>query len=200
MRHWWTSWVTTSLTSPEEVKRLLSLGVDVNCRGWRNWTPLMWAAGYGNSDVVELLVSKGADVSLVDRLGYNILHFAGGGWVTTSFTSPEEVKRHLSLGVDVNCRGWRNWTPLMWAAGYGNSDVVELLVSRGADVSLVDRLGYNILHLACMGGDLETVKFVLSLNVVDINARNKRVKTVADLARYWGRPRVVDLLVSCGAQ
>ncbi|XP_048254561.1 protein HOS4-like isoform X2 [Haliotis rufescens] len=112
----------------------------------------------------------------------------------------DEVKRLLSLGVDVNCRGWRNWTPLMWAAGYGNSDVVQLLVSKGADVSLVDVVGVNILHFAGWGGDLETVKFVLSLNVVDIDARDKEGKTAADYARSNRYPRVVDLLESRGAQ
>ncbi|XP_046564400.1 aminopeptidase N-like [Haliotis rubra] len=35
----------------------------------------------------------------------------------------------------------------------------------------MDRRGRNVLHWACLGGDLEIVKLILSLNVVDINAR-----------------------------
>ncbi|XP_046339096.2 serine/threonine-protein phosphatase 6 regulatory ankyrin repeat subunit C-like [Haliotis rufescens] len=111
----------------------------------------------------------------------------------------EEVKRLLSQGVDVNCR-WRSGTPVMWAAYRGHRDVVELLVSEGADVSLVDRNGHNTLHYACVGGHLETVKFVLSLHVVDIDARNNYGETAADLARRRGHTRVLDLLVSRGAQ
>ncbi|XP_046346827.2 cytadherence high molecular weight protein 2-like isoform X1 [Haliotis rufescens] len=113
----------------------------------------------------------------------------------------EEVKRILSQGVDVNCR-WGGWseTPVMEAAYRGHRDVVELLVSEGADVSLVDRDGYNTLHYASYGGHLETVKFVLSLHVVDIDARDNYGQTAADLARSGGHTRVLDLLVSRGAQ
>ncbi|XP_048258008.1 fibronectin type 3 and ankyrin repeat domains protein 1-like [Haliotis rufescens] len=111
----------------------------------------------------------------------------------------EEVKRILSQGVDVNCRRW-GWTPVMRAAYRGHRDVVELLVSEGADVSLVDRNGNNILHYACYEGHLETVKFVLSLHVVDIDARDNDGRTAADLARRGGYTRVLDLLVSRGAQ
>ncbi|XP_071078471.1 cyclin-dependent kinase 4 inhibitor C-like [Haliotis cracherodii] len=88
----------------------------------------------------------------------------------------------------------------MEAARGGHRDVVELLVSEGADVSLVDVVGDNILHWACMGGDVETVKFVLSLHVVDIDARNKWGQTAADWARIWGHQQVVELLKSRGAQ
>ncbi|XP_071111428.1 ankyrin repeat domain-containing protein 10-like [Haliotis cracherodii] len=113
----------------------------------------------------------------------------------------EKVKRILSLGVDVNCRwGWWSQTPVMRAAYRGRRDVVELLVSKGADVSLVDEDGDNILHIACIGGDMETVKFVLSLHVVDIDARTKSGMTAADRARLRGHTRVADLLVSRAAQ
>ncbi|XP_071116479.1 cyclin-dependent kinase 4 inhibitor C-like [Haliotis cracherodii] len=88
----------------------------------------------------------------------------------------------------------------MEAAYKGHRDVVELLVSEEADVPLVDEDGDSILHWACMGGDVETVEFVLSLNVVDIDARNKSGERAADLARDWGHQRVVELLVSRGAQ
>ncbi|XP_046343881.2 palmitoyltransferase AKR1-like isoform X2 [Haliotis rufescens] len=125
-----------------------------------------------------------------------------GLFVASGAGNVEEVKRLLSQGVDVNCRwGEWSWTPVMMAAYGGHRDVVELLVSEGADVSLVDGGGDNILHWACAGGgDLETVKYVLSLHVVDIDARNNDGQTAADWARRAGHTRVADLLVSRGAQ
>ncbi|XP_067654194.1 uncharacterized protein [Haliotis asinina] len=112
----------------------------------------------------------------------------------------ETVKRILAQGdVDINYRGRYSRTPVMRAARRGRRDVVEFLVGRGADVSLVDRDGDNVLHWACIGGDLETVKLILSMNVVDINARNNYGKTAADYARDRRHQRVLDLLVSRGA-
>ncbi|XP_046582758.1 ankyrin repeat and SOCS box protein 2-like isoform X1 [Haliotis rubra] len=111
----------------------------------------------------------------------------------------ETVKRILAAGhVDVNTRGGYSSTPVMAAAVRGHSDVVEFLVGRGADVSLVDSDGNNVLHFACWGGDLEIVKLILSQNVLDINARNNDRKTAVDWARLQGHQRVADFLVSRG--
>ncbi|XP_067653866.1 uncharacterized protein [Haliotis asinina] len=180
----------------ERVKRILAEGhVDINYRGgYYSWTPVMMAAWKGHRDVVEFLVDRGADVSLLDRDGDNVLHWAciGGDL--------ETVKLILSLDlVNINSRGQDSKTPVMWAAEFRRWDVVELLVGGGADVSLVDRGGDNVLHFACKRGDLETVKLILSMNVVDINARTKDGKTAADMARRRGHQPVVDLLVSRGA-
>ncbi|XP_071084675.1 uncharacterized protein [Haliotis cracherodii] len=168
----------------------LSLHVmDINSRGRRSRTPVMEAARRGHRDVVELLVSEGADVSLVDKGGDIILHFA------CMRGDVETVKYVLSLHVvDINSRGAGSWTPVMWAVVRGHRDVVELLVSEGADVSLVDEVGYSILHCACAAADVETVKCVLSLNVVDIDARNNAGRTAADMARLLGHQEVVKLL------
>ncbi|XP_046566467.1 ankyrin repeat domain-containing protein 29-like isoform X2 [Haliotis rubra] len=179
-----------------EVKRILDTGrADVNCRSVVGMTPVMRAAGWGHRDVVELLVSRGADVSLVDDDGDNVLHYAceGGYRKTVEFV--------LSLdGVDINSRGQRSMTPVMLAALRGHRDVVEFLVSRGADVSLVDGVGNDILHYACRGGDRKTVEFVLSLDGVDINVRNDYGETAADVARDGRHHQLSDLLVSRGTQ
>ncbi|XP_067654205.1 uncharacterized protein [Haliotis asinina] len=154
----------------------------------------MVAAWYRHRDVVEFLVGRGADVSLVDRWGNNVLHLACYNG------DLEMVKLILSMNVvNINSRGWNSRTPVMRAAESGHRDVVEFLVSRGADVSLVDGYGDNVLHFACRGGDLETVKLILSMNVVDINARNNDGKTAADYARDFGHQRLLNLLVSRGA-
>ncbi|XP_071116431.1 uncharacterized protein [Haliotis cracherodii] len=180
----------------ETVEFVLSLNVvDINSRGGRSRTLVMKAAVGKHRDVVKLLVSNGADVSLVDVVGNNTLHWAcrGGDVETVEFV--------LSLNVvDINSRGGRSRTPVMRAAFRGHRDVVKLLVSNGADVSLVDVVGNNTLHWACWSGDVETVEFVLSLNVVDIDARNNSGETAADRARLRGRQRVVELLKSHGAQ
>ncbi|XP_067659835.1 uncharacterized protein [Haliotis asinina] len=164
--------------------------VDIDSRGGRGRTPVMDAACEGHSHVVKLLVSRGADVSLVDDDGNNILHYAcvRGDRKTVEFV--------LSLGVlDINSRGLENRTPIMEVAGRGYRDLVELFVKRGADVSLVSDDGDNILHWACVGGDRMTVEFVLSLNVVNIDARNNNGDTAADVAKGKGHDQLFIIVV-----
>ncbi|XP_048251507.1 ankyrin repeat domain-containing protein 49-like [Haliotis rufescens] len=111
------------------------------------------------------------------------------------------VKRILAAGrADVNSKDLNGWTPVLLAARKGHREVVELLVRKGADVSVLTFNDDNILHLACMGSDVETVKYVLSLNVVDINARTKGGRTAVSWARYFSHRRVENLLLSLGAQ
>ncbi|XP_048246289.1 uncharacterized protein LOC124123148 isoform X2 [Haliotis rufescens] len=106
-----------------------------------------------------------------------------------------DVKRILAEGrADVNGRDGIGMTPVMWAAHRGHRDVVEFLVSGGADVSLVDEGGDNTLHFACMTGHVETVKFVLSLNVADINCRDRVGMTPKMWAEKWGHRDVVEFL------
>lgn len=154
----------------------------------------MLAARWGRREVVEFLVHKGADLSLVDNLGNNILHCACiGGNV-------QIVKYLLSQAMlDINGVGFHHKTPLAIAARYKHIDVVELLVKEGADVTRIDDFGNNVLHCACIGGDVKTVKYVLSHGLTDINARNKIGKTAADLARDKGYREVFDLLATSGA-
>ncbi|XP_048246340.1 monocarboxylate transporter 2-like [Haliotis rufescens] len=83
-----------------------------------------------------------------------------------------QVKNILSEGkVDINGReGKYNRTPVMEAAYKGHVDVADLLVSKRCDLSLADTNNNNILHLACDGGDIATVEYILSQGIVDVNS------------------------------
>ncbi|XP_067661991.1 ankyrin-3-like [Haliotis asinina] len=179
----------------EVVKYILSQNiVDINCRGWMKKTPVMTAAECGHEDVVELLVENGADLSLACSTSNNILHLAcSKGYV-------EVLKYVLSQNtVDINSRGRSKKTPAMIAAECGHEKVVELLMEKGANLSLTCDTGSNILHLACSKGRLEVLKYILSQNIVDINSRGRSKKTPAMIAAECGHEKVVELLMEKGA-
>ncbi|XP_067676346.1 serine/threonine-protein phosphatase 6 regulatory ankyrin repeat subunit A-like [Haliotis asinina] len=157
-------------------------------------TPAMWAAAMGHMHVVELLVNKGAKLSLVDSLGLNILHAA------CLFGDVEVVKYVISRDcVDINGRVRCGRTPVMLAAVNGHKEIMELLVAKGANVTLTDKNGNTILHRACRGGDIEVVKYIVSKKMVDINTGKRKNQTSLMLACLWGHKAVVELLVQQGA-
>ena len=56
---------------------LLSQGADINCKARTTGrTPLMWAAFRNNVILLELLITKGADMSLEDDEGLNCFDIA----------------------------------------------------------------------------------------------------------------------------
>ncbi|KAJ4385282.1 hypothetical protein N0V93_010343 [Gnomoniopsis smithogilvyi] len=90
-------------------------------------TPLLLAARTGGKEIVELLVSRGADVTARAANGWTPLYIAA------CFNRVKIVKVLLEAsGSDLfaNC-GWGKWTPLH--AAYDCPEVMALLLDKGAD-------------------------------------------------------------------
>lgn len=98
--------------------------------GTRGLPALVSAAIGGHSDIVALLLEKGAEIGQVDTLGNTALHMA------TYFGHADTVKFLLEKGADVNETNYKTGaTALHIAAENGDADLVALLLEKGADVN-----------------------------------------------------------------
>src|SRR5215216_5821316 len=70
------------------------------------------------------------------------------------------AKQLIDSGADVNQQDDQGWTPLNWAAGKGNLEMVNLLVENGADVFKVGRDQRTPYMIALAAGRVEVVKFL----------------------------------------
>ncbi|KAI4262217.1 MAG: hypothetical protein L6R42_002600 [Xanthoria sp. 1 TBL-2021] len=61
-------------------------------------------------------------------------------------------------------------TPLMIAAHDGNTELMKVLLSNGADIHALDMDGNNVAHYACMGGYLKAVQ-ILKPSTVNWNKK-----------------------------
>jgi ankyrin repeat protein len=109
-------------------------------------TPFVRAAQSGDVDLMKLLLAHGADPKLATDFGDTALSAACGiGWVEgvtyerSRAANVEAVKMLLDLGLDVNSANRDGRTPLMGAALKGRSEVVQLLVDKGARLDTRDR-------------------------------------------------------------
>jgi ankyrin repeat protein len=108
-------------------------------------TALMRAAFAGDSELVTLLLDRGADPKIVSKDGETMLSAAAGLAFIHGYhrgKSPEErlqvVKRFVALGNDVNQPDDYGITPLMAAANYGSVPIIQYLIDAGADLSAHD--------------------------------------------------------------
>ncbi|XP_046548424.1 fibronectin type 3 and ankyrin repeat domains protein 1-like [Haliotis rubra] len=177
------------------VNVILSQGrANIDCQEWIGRTPVIWAALKGYREVVELLVTKGANVKLTDRFGINILHSAclGGDVDVVKYFHSHDM-------ADIDSRAQCKRTPMMLAAENGHKEVVELLVGEGADMSLVDKQHDNIFNCAIRGGHVKVMKHIVSQNKVGINSRGWKKKTPVMVAAEMGGKDVVEFLMELGA-
>jgi uncharacterized protein len=117
-------------------------------------TPFLRASQSGDIVLMKLLLENGADPKITTESKVTPLMVASGiGWVqgVTYEWSPQQtleaVKLLLDLGADVNAQDLLDGrTALMGAAHKGRNDVIELLVARGANLSLRDIGSRDSIH------------------------------------------------------
>ncbi|XP_046348408.2 ankyrin-1-like [Haliotis rufescens] len=177
------------------VKLILSDGrIDINVRGKHGWTPVMVAARHGCRHVyLELINNINCDVRHVGDDGDNLLHLAclkGHLFI---------VEHLLSRKIfNINCRGKLGRTPIMKAAWAGSRRIFDLIIEKGGSTSLLDDKGLNILHVACAGGKVHIVKYILSKRLVGINSRRQDGRTPLMVAAECGHKDVYNLLLKEG--
>lgn len=135
----------------ENALRLLENGADVNIEAKSGQTPLYGAVYHGHIELVDLLIKKGADVNNAGKkrpAGVTFVSGVDGELIRSSpmGTSPLIVsivmKRHdmvrllIKGGADVNAYGLSGdgylHSPLYFAVGNMDLEMIELLVSAGA--------------------------------------------------------------------
>jgi ankyrin repeat protein len=193
------------------------------------YTALHLAARKGHTDVMRLLLVKGANVDSGDTWLLTPLdHAAGIGNIAA-------VKLLLDNKANVNA-GWKVdsglATPLSWAilntnrnskvvmhllldrgakidntllclaVSVGNEEAVKLLLRRGADVNAKDPSDPSEptpLHNAAARGNKEIVKLLLKYKA-NINAKNNLGSTPLQLAIWNEKKDIADLLRAHGAK
>ena len=157
------------------VKFLCKHGADVERRPVRSgYTPLMLAASKGRHQVVELLLSHGANINAryIDPPGYGssdqgatALGFAAGAGHMPI------VKLLLSKGADVSLKKTNGYTPLIDALNLGHQEVAKILIANKADVNAETIEHITPLKAALREKNLQMAQFLFDKGA-DVNARN----------------------------
>jgi len=108
-------------------------------------TPLMRAAFAGDLELVNLLLSYGADPKIISSDGETMVSAAAGLGFIQGYSKGksqderlEVVKVFVKLGADVNQADDYGITPLMVAGNMGDTKIIQYLVDVGADLGAYD--------------------------------------------------------------
>ena len=137
------------------LEKLLAAGTPIDSRDRDEATPLIAAALSNQPEAAKLLISKGADVMARNVGGFTPLHaaaFAGSAEVAALL-----LDHKADIADTANKAGA---APLMVAAEMNHPAVVELLISRGADVSQPESHGYPPISRAQWKGHNDMVRLL----------------------------------------
>lgn len=143
---------------------LINKGANVNASNYYHATPIFYAAQYGHTEILNLLISHHARLEAITEKpqdgsatkGDTPLHAAA----TRGHT--ECVQALLAYGATVDALNDDRETPLHRAAMHGHTQIAQLLVQHHADINLKDRLNRTPLFNASGMGHLEVVRFLLT--------------------------------------
>lgn len=176
----------------ETLAALMKKDHSVYDRDETGWSPLLYAAYFGQKDTVKWLIDNGADVNQADDNGGTPLLFAAQN------DHDKIVELLLKNGAHVNAQDRFGNTPLMEAGRNANMDPLKVLLAHGADVHMKDREGKSVLIDAARGGYIQTLKTLLD-NGADINDRDAFGRTALIEAAEHDYPSMVRYLIERGA-
>jgi len=188
----------------ELIKILLDKGADPNAKVKDNtltrtiftmqWfyengaTAFIRAAQSSDTVLMKLLLEYKADPKVVTAQGDNALTASAGiGWVDgvtyerSAKENLEAVRMLLDLGLDPNSANQEGRTPLMGAALKGRTEVIQLLVDRGARLDTRDR-GSRDTHIpgaTIAGLTWEALDYAEGLVRVGVQSAVERPEAVA---------------------
>lgn len=142
-------------------------------------SPLILAANLGLSEMVQLLISYGAEVNRGNFInGYRMAPLLQA--VVKGHT--ETAKILLQSGADPNVTNQLRQTPLHDAALFGFLEIGQALIERGADLDVQDHILNTPLHHATQDGHLAFISLLIQ-HGADRHIKNEGGATPLLLAR-----------------
>jgi ankyrin repeat protein len=208
------------------VRSLVAQHVDVNAADADGSTALHWAARRDQPEIVDLLLTRGANARAATRYNVTPLSLAATNGnaviierllkagVDPNSTSEEgqsalmtasltgrvaAMKALLTHGANTNTREpYKGQTALMWAASAGNADAASLLVEFGAEVTAKSKAGWTSLLFAVRNDRVDAVNALLDhgANVNDIAPDGTSALNMAVVNAYF---ELASVLLDHGA-
>ena len=149
----------------------------------------------GDLGVVSFLLHRNADQQAVCNDKFSVLHWA----ILRDGCSRAAIKVLLDLGIVLeplqlahpSCFGMPDSSSIA-----ARQEIIELLITRGADLTLANRYGETVLHLAVKS--LQLVDFLIDASI-DLDAVDIEGRTALHRAAELGCTTVVNRLLGAGS-
>jgi ankyrin repeat protein len=147
------------------VQFLVQQGANFRIEDKYGGTALGNASNCGKIEVIEYLLTIGADINYKNKKGDTVLIDVIDGAKQYNTEPQPSIDTLIRLGADVNLQNIAGETVLMKAVSYGNRPIIEFLIGNKAILDLHNINGHSALLLAkergISGGDYKDILFLL---------------------------------------
>jgi uncharacterized protein len=173
------------------VTSLLQRGMDTNTTDKDGNTLLMLAARGGYASLVDLLLKYKASYLKSNRFGDDAMLLAALNGCLDCVRSLEKAGAPLD-------REQPGWTPLLYAAFAGHTDIAAYLLDHDADVDAQSANGLTALMVAARNGHKDTVVLLLK-HEADFELESDDGATALKLAMEGNNSEIARMLEAAGA-
>ena len=174
----------------DEVRLMLSRGMDPGTVGPDGTPVLVTAAREGSERVVDVLLAAGAKVDQANSYGDTALKLAA-------------LHGRLSIAKKLRARGAQvetpGWTPLIYAATGGHDEMVRYLLAEGANIDARSPNGTTALMMAVREEKFSTAELLI-VRGANVNLRNEQGASALSWAERSGDMTLVARLKRAGAR
>jgi serine/threonine-protein phosphatase 6 regulatory ankyrin repeat subunit B len=155
-------------------------------------TPLMVSANHSKADMVNFLISNGANVNATSDSGMTPLMYAMN---PNSEHTQAVVTALIEAGADINTKSTGGNTALMEASHKGMLRQVMTLILAGANLNVQNSFGETALIVASMKGGEPGVIKALLIAGIDRTLKDVDGKTALDIANEHGEEQIIAELL-----
>lgn len=168
------------------VKELVAAHADINGQDNQGTTPLYHACDARKEAVAEYLLSlPGIDPHLSAKDSWKPIHAASRRGLL-SITKALITTYHADLKAIVKeCQGY-GVLHLVTSSANPSIEMLQLLISSGADINMQNAHGLTSLHLACCVDNKPLIKFFAEAPKIKLDIKNRDKMTALDMTCYYG--------------
>ena len=168
----------------QTVEKILGIGADPRHQNDSGRDALIAASAKGFDGVARMLVSRGADVTIRDSEGWSALSVAAYNGHAEAVSLPSSTAAAEELD-----------DALLVASFSGDSEVINTLLSQGANINARSPENKTPLMISAENGKLDAVRILLQ-NQANPYATDGNQMTAANLAKQSGFEEIESLILS----
>ncbi len=192
--------------SEQEIWQLYQTAdLDSRDQNWRDNSLLHLAAAHADSRAISILLERGIDVNIANCYNERPLHALAKG-VSGLERDTVAVKAAAELLLAAKASTMRKDdngnTAVIWAAQEARYEILEVMIAKGAKLTMTDREGNTALHVSCKyiniypdkkADFIKTIQLLLAAGF-EGDQKNNYGETALDFARQCDDKQIVAIL------